>query len=105
MCKQKVMTGTLRLVAAAALSLPCWSAPAHAQGNRALEVATYQGADRAQRLIDGGRREGALTMYSNAPTDDNTALIGAFQKKYGIKVSLYRASSEEIRQRALAEAA
>jgi iron(III) transport system substrate-binding protein len=31
-------------------------------------------------------------------------LVGAFEKKYGIKVNLYRASSEDIRQRALAEA-
>jgi iron(III) transport system substrate-binding protein len=78
------------------------SAPA--QVNRATEVANYQGADREQRLIDGAKREGALTLYSNAPTDDNTALVGGFEKKYGIKVNLYRASSEEIRQRAVNEA-
>jgi len=45
-----------------------------------------------------------FTLYSNAPTDDNAALVGAFTRKYGIKVNLWRASSEEIRQRALAEA-
>jgi iron(III) transport system substrate-binding protein len=75
-----------------------------AQGSRAAEIATYQGADRQARLLESARREGALTMYSNAPPEDNAALIGAYQKKYGIKVNLYRASSEEIRQRALAEA-
>ena len=38
-----------------------------------------------------------------APTDDNTALVGAFERKFGIKVTVYRASSEEIRQRVLNE--
>jgi iron(III) transport system substrate-binding protein len=90
----------LALPIAATLALPAW--PAQAQG--AAEVASYQGPDRGQRLVDGGRREGMLTLYSNAPTDDNAALIGAFTKTYGIKVNLWRASSEEIRQRALAEA-
>ena len=78
---------------------------ARAQGGKVADITTYQGPDREQRLVEGAKREGALTMYSNAPTDDNTALLGAFQKKYGIKVNLYRASSEEIRQRTLAEAA
>src|SRR3954463_210116 len=76
---------------------------ATAQTGRATEVANYQGADREQRLIDGAKREGSLTLYSNEPTDDNTALVGGFEKKYGIKINLYRASSEEIRQRMLNE--
>jgi len=65
---------------------------------------TFQGPDREQRLVEAARREAMLTLYSNAPTDDNAALLGAFSKKYGIKINLWRASSEEIRQRALAEA-
>jgi iron(III) transport system substrate-binding protein len=80
------------------------SFPAAAQTGRAAEVTNYQGADREQKLIEGAKREGSLTLYSNAPTDDNTALVGGFEKKYGIKVNLYRASSEEIRQRAVNEA-
>jgi iron(III) transport system substrate-binding protein len=78
--------------------------PASAQPGKAADVAASQGGDREQRLIEGGRREGALTLYSNAPTGDNAALLAAFTNKYGIKVNLWRASSEEIRLRALAEA-
>jgi iron(III) transport system substrate-binding protein len=74
-----------------------------APADRVAEIAAYQGPDRSQRLLEGAKREGSLLMYSNAPTEDNTALVGAFEKKYGIKVSLYRASSEEIRQRVLNE--
>jgi iron(III) transport system substrate-binding protein len=75
-----------------------------AQPNRVAEIANYQGADRAQRLLEGARREGTVTFYSNEPTEDNTAIVGAFEKKYSIKVNLYRASSEEIRERVLNEA-
>src|SRR5215470_9847189 len=75
-----------------------------AQTARLTEIASYQGADRTQRLIDGAKREGTVTFYSNAPTEDNTALVAAFEKKYGIKINLYRASSEDIRQRILNEA-
>jgi iron(III) transport system substrate-binding protein len=80
------------------------STMAFGQTSRVAEIANYQGADRAQRLLEGAKREGTVTFYSNAPTDDNTALVGAFEKKYGIKVNLYRASSEEIRQRVVNEA-
>jgi iron(III) transport system substrate-binding protein len=103
MRKLNAMNAALGLLAAAAWLIVLHGA-APAQSNTA-DIAAYAGADRAQRLIDGGKREGVLTMYSNAPTDDNAALVGAFEKKYGIKVNLYRASSEDIRQRALAEAA
>jgi iron(III) transport system substrate-binding protein len=85
-----------------ALVLSCGLASA--QSNRVIEIANYQGADRTQRLIEGAKREGTLTFYSNAPTDDNKALVGAFESKYGIKINLYRASSEEIRQRIVNEA-
>jgi iron(III) transport system substrate-binding protein len=80
------------------------ASPALGHDDKAPDIASYQGPDREQRLVEGAKREGALTLYSNAPTNDNAALVGAFTRRYGIKVNLWRASSEEIRQRALAEA-
>jgi iron(III) transport system substrate-binding protein len=94
----------LYLLQVALLVLMALTCPALGQGDRAADIAPYQGADREQQLIEGAKREGALTLYSNAPTDDNAALVGAFTRKHGIKVNLWRASSEEIRQRVLAEA-
>ena len=78
--------------------------PVRGQGNTLADIAAYQGPDRTARLIEGAKREGVLTFYSNAPTEDNAALIAAFEKTYGIKVRLWRASSEDVRNRALAEA-
>jgi iron(III) transport system substrate-binding protein len=63
-----------------------------------------EGVDRTERLIAAAKREGTLTLYSNAPTEDNAVLIGAFTRSYGVKVNLWRASSEDIRLRVLAEA-
>ena len=63
----------------------------------------YDGPDRAQRIIEGAKREGVVTLYGSAPPDDLAVLTGAFEKKYGIKVRIWRASSETIVQRAVTE--
>ncbi len=76
--------------------------PASAQTS--ADVALYDGADRAQRLIDAGKREGGFTVYTSAPLDDVGVLTAAFEKTYGIKVRVWRASSENIVQRATVEA-
>src|SRR5215475_2077704 len=68
------------------------------------DIATYQGADRTQKLIEGAKKEGRLTIYSSAIVEDLAALTSAFEKKYGIKVQVWRASSENIIQRAATEA-
>jgi iron(III) transport system substrate-binding protein len=103
--QSKARIGVLAMVA---LAVPDGSSflpgSALAQSGTVSDIATYRGEDREQRLIEGGKRDGALTLYSNAPTDDNAVLVNAFTRKHGIKVNLWRASSEEIRQRALAEA-
>ncbi len=92
----------LALLALLVLALPIWAQTRDASGSAA--IATYAGADRMQRLSEGARKERTVTVYTSAPVDDMAVLIGAFEKKYGIKVRLWRASSENVLQRALAEA-
>src|SRR5215471_16940165 len=67
-------------------------------------IATYQGADRSQKVLEGAKKEGTLTIYSSATVEDMTALTAAFTKKYAIKTQVWRASSENIIQRATTEA-
>ena len=88
--------------AAAALGVPRW-AWAQARGSVA-ELANYAGADRQQRLIDGAKKEGKLSIYTSAQSDDMGALVAGFEKKYGIQVSVWRAGSEKVLQRAVTEA-
>jgi iron(III) transport system substrate-binding protein len=89
-------------VAGAALAI-CATA-SFAQNKGSAEVAGYQGADRSQRLVDGAKKEGELTIYTSAPIDDMTVITTAFEKKYGVKIRLWRAGSEKVLQRAVQEA-
>ncbi len=70
----------------------------------AADVALYAGPDRLQKLIAGAKKEGELNMYTSAQSDDMGALTAAFEKKYGVKVSMWRSSSEKVLQRAITEA-
>ena len=89
------------LHALTALALILGNAPAQAQSLG--ELATYAGPDRTQRLIEGARKENALTVYSSMTVADMGALIAAFQAKYGVKAQHWRGSSEDIRNRATRE--
>lgn len=83
------------------------AAPAFAQTKAAAanvaEIALYQGADRAQRLAEGAKKEGVVNVYSSATVEDMAILTAAFEKKHGIKANVWRASSEGIVQRGVAE--
>ena len=70
----------------------------------AADVGLYTGPDRLQKLIEGSKKEGELAIYTSAQTDDMGALVGAYEKKYGVKVSVWRSSSEKVLQRAVVEA-
>jgi iron(III) transport system substrate-binding protein len=77
------------------------AAPAAAQ---MAEIAALQGANREQRLIEGAKKEGNLTLYTSFTTNDMAVFFAAFENKYGIKVNAWRASSENVVQRAVMEA-
>ena len=78
--------------------------PVLAQGTSLADLAMYSGPDRTERLIAGAKREGTVTIYTSLTVDDMKVLGGAFEKKYGIKLQLWRSSSEDILQRAVVEA-
>lgn len=96
----------LRLVFVSAICMPL----AHGQtagqsqksGNDAIYM--YRGADRAERLVEKATQEGSVIIYTSlAPTESN-AVAQAFERKYGIKVELWRAVSEKVLQRTISEA-
>lgn len=64
----------------------------------------YQGADREQKLIAAATLEGSVSIYTSMQLPDAGPLTQAFEKKYGIKTTLWRASGEKVIQRALVEA-
>ncbi len=97
--------GAIAAIAVIAMVGATWVSEAGAQsvaGNAA--VYSYKGADRAQRLLDGARREGGVNLYTSMAPTEIGPLAEAFEKKTGVKVNLWRALSEGVAQRALAEA-
>jgi iron(III) transport system substrate-binding protein len=66
-------------------------------------IASYLGADREARLLEGARKEGEVVLYTSLTIEDMAAINGAFEKRYGIKVRMWRASADKVLQRALAE--
>jgi iron(III) transport system substrate-binding protein len=92
--------GLLLLGGCGGSSAPASDAPVAAMA----DIAVYEGGDRLQRLIDGAKKEGQLTIYTSAQAEDLGAVISAYEKKYGIKTELWRAGSEAVLNRALQEA-
>ena len=89
-----------RMLAAVALSVCAAASPA--QSHKPLY--TYQGADRDQRVLEGARKEARLLVYTSLNLKDSVPIAEAFEKKYGVKLELWRSSSEKVLQRALTEA-
>lgn len=67
-------------------------------------VFQYSGADREQRLLERARAEGSVVVYTSLAPTESQPLAAAFEKKYGIKVELWRALSDKVVQRAVTEA-
>ena len=68
------------------------------------ELAAYDGSDRTARLIAGAKKEGSLLFYTTIPPEYVKSVTDEFEKKYGVKVDVWRARSEAVLQRVLAEA-
>jgi iron(III) transport system substrate-binding protein len=96
--KRHFITLVLLLASAPGLII----ADAHSQTLQKLATSTDEG--RQQRLVEGAKKEGSLLLYTTTPTEYINQLIDPFEKKYGIKVNVWRARSEMILQRVINEA-
>jgi iron(III) transport system substrate-binding protein len=83
---------------------PCGRASAQGGASSTADIAAYAGPDRAERLIAGAKKEGTVTVYTSANVDDMAVVTSAFEKKYGVKVRVWRGSSETLVQRSVTEA-
>ena len=85
-----------RLLLAAAVTA---ALPAVAQN-----LYTYEGADRMEKIAAAAKKEGGLTLYTTIAEKDLPAIVGPFEKKYGVKVTVWRAGTDKVLQRAVQEA-
>src|SRR6267142_2030373 len=99
----RVLLPDLRRVSAALVF--ALSSSVHTAHSQTLQkLAGYQGEDRQQRLVEGARKEGSLLFYATFPVEYADQLIEPFRSKYGIKVDLWRARSEIVLRKVIAEA-
>ena len=73
----------------------------HAQTT--ASIALYEGADRQTKLVEGAKKEGSLTLYATTPIEYLRVIMAGFEKKYGVKVNLWRSRSENVLQRIISE--
>jgi iron(III) transport system substrate-binding protein len=86
--------------ALAALALASAFAQAPARND---EIFRYRGADREARLLERAKQEGSVVLYTSLAPTESKPLAEAFEKKYGIKVELWRALSDKVVQRVVTE--
>ena len=68
------------------------------------ELVTYTGADREQILVASAKSEGKVTWYTSLAGSSYKELAQGFEKKYGVKVDVYRAASSDLMARITSEA-
>ena len=75
---------------------------ASAQGTRTVaQIASHEGADRHNMLLEGAKKEGELLVYYSHPIVQ--VMLDAFNKKYDLKGKGWRGGSEAGMQRITAE--
>lgn len=96
----KVLLCLAVYVAALAVASPV---NAQTQVSKNTAIYLYNAPDRDSRLVQEARREGSLVLYTSLAPTESTPLVQAFEKKYAIKVEIWRAVSEKIVQRVITE--
>ena len=94
--RRQMMVGSI-----GALAWPAVLAQDRAARN--LQIYMYKGADREARLLEGAKKEGVVNIYTSLNTKDSGPITEVFEKKYGVKTLLWRASSEKVLQRVVTE--
>jgi iron(III) transport system substrate-binding protein len=92
------MSALFRWIGFATLALAAAGAPGQA-------LFDYAGPDRTQKIVAAAKREGTLTIYTTFAEKDQPALLNPFEAKYGVKVLVWRAGTDKVLQRTIAEAA
>jgi iron(III) transport system substrate-binding protein len=85
----------------------CLVSTASAQSGKPASIAqlaAYDKPDREQILYSGAKTEGKITWYTSLAGGSYKELASTFESKYpGVKVEAYRATSQELTARVLAE--
>jgi iron(III) transport system substrate-binding protein len=93
----------MRVTRLTIFAILCLVSSAAAQSKSVADLANYRGADRAEMLKAGARKEGKLVWYTTLTAHRDIANV--FEAKHpGIKVETYRTGSTDLLRRILTEA-
>jgi iron(III) transport system substrate-binding protein len=67
-------------------------------------VLALPAAAQTPSLVDAAKKEGTLTFYTTIAEKDLPVIVQPFEKKYGIKVNIWRAGTDKVLQRTIQEA-
>ncbi|HYM19136.1 MAG TPA: hypothetical protein VEU06_11275, partial [Micropepsaceae bacterium] len=79
-----------------AAMLPLGSAAQSAQPVTTAVTGQLEGPDRTAQLIAGAKAEKTVAVYSSVRVDAMADIVRAFEKKYGVKVDLWRGTAADI---------
>jgi iron(III) transport system substrate-binding protein len=66
--------------------------------------ALYEGVDRSARLLAGAKRERTLSLYASMAEKDLMRLTAEFERRYGVRVNVWRSGKNNVLRRAVTEA-
>src|SRR5258706_14932382 len=92
------------MVSRPALFLLACAAGTAAFAQRNPSPALNESADRSARLVADAKREGSLSLYASLAEKDLMRLVAAFERRYGIKVNVWRSGKNNVLRRAVSEA-
>src|SRR5712664_2373970 len=68
-----------------------------------VDLASDRSPSRHQQLVQAARKEGSVTVYTSNAAQTLKVLRADFEKRYGVRVDAWRASSAKVLQRVVAE--
>jgi ABC-type Fe3+ transport system substrate-binding protein len=69
-----------------------------------LSSASVSFAQVSARLVEEAKREGSVAVYSSMAEKDLRRLVADFERRYGVKVNLWRSGKNRVLQRVVSEA-
>ena len=93
-------------------SLSCWSGLVNAQAVVSSAASNFSGheqiflnraQDRLLLMVEKAKKEGTLTLYTSMAPSEIGPIAKEFEKKFAVKVEIWRSTSDGILQRALNE--
>src|SRR4026209_1447946 len=85
-------------------ALACFAATRSFGQPDSKSPALDDGADRSARLVANAKREGSLSLYASLAEKDLIRLVSEFERRYSIKVNVWRSGKNNVLRRGVTEA-